>query len=304
MNENKHTYPGFLLWRLQHLLSLLSVVLLLAAAGCWKEDLPGGKQLKLSFHSASQTGSDAIHEIELFVFDDRQQLISCATCTIDETISLDCPQTSTLHCIAWGNSNDNSLKLPVLQPGDPLDGAYLTLTPLSSAKDGTQYLNTPPNLFRGAIETDNNATTRRPSFNMEMQPVTASIHITISGLLKATGTTDGNYTVEVSRSAARIDFEGIPGGTAIHRLTGSFNPQKEYIIPPFRIFPPPEGKGIKIAVFHNGTLLKNITQTSDRQPLVPEAGKELKLQIVFSDNGDAEVRPPGWNSSDIDVVYK
>lgn len=104
---------------------------------------------------------------------------------------------------------------------------------------------------------------------MEMRPATASIHITISGLSRATGTTDGNYTVEVSRTAARIDFEGTTGGTAVHQVTGSFNSQKEYIVPSFRVFPPPDGKGIKIAVFHNGKLLKEFTQTSNRQPLVP-----------------------------------
>lgn len=78
---------------------------------------------------------------------------------------------STLHCIAWGNSNDKSLRLPTLQPGDPLDGAYLAFTPLSPAQGETIFLNTPPYLLRGATETDNNATTDgRISFNMEMQP--------------------------------------------------------------------------------------------------------------------------------------
>ncbi len=306
MNENKHTYPGSSLRRLQHLLLLLLTVLLLTVAGCWRERLPGGRQLKLSFDTASLAGSDAIREIELFVFDDQQRLLSRATGTLDETLSLDCPPTSSFYCVAWGNSHDNSLRLPALQPGDPLDGAYLALTPLSPAKAETQYLNTPPDLYRGAIETDNNTTARRASspFHMEMQPATASIHITISGLPKATGTTTGSYTVEVSRSAARIDFEGHYRGTAIHRLSGSFNPRKEYIIPPFRLFPPAEGKGIKIAVFHDGKLLQNITLGSDRQPIVPEAGKVLELLIAFHAGGDAEVMPPGWKPNDIDVTYQ
>lgn len=305
MNENKYTYPGSSLWRLQHLLPLLSAVLLLTAAGCRKEGLPGEKQLRLSFHSASQAGPDAIREIEVFIFDDQLRLISRATGAIDGTLSLDCPQTPTLHCIAWGNSKNNSLEFSMLQSGDPLDKAYLALTPLSSAQAETQFLNTPPDLYRGATQLDNNTTTgSQLAFNMEMLPATASIHITISGLPEITGTMAGNYSVEVNRPATRIDFEGLPAGTASHRLTGSFNTQKEYIIPPFRLFPPATGKGIKIAVFHNGKLLKDITQTSDRQPILPKAGEELTLLIVFSPDGDAEVRPPGWKPNDIDVVYK
>lgn len=302
MNENKYTYPGSLRWRLQHLLPLLSTVLLLTVAGCWKDSLPGKRQLKLSFHSASQSGSDAIREIEVFVFDDQLRLISRATGTIDGTLSLDYPQPSPLHCIAWGNSKDNSLKLSTLQPGDPLDKAYLALTPLSSAKAETQFLKTPPDLFWGAIETDNKTIAGRPSFNMKMQPTTASINITISGLPEITGTETSDYAIVVNESSARIDFSGNYGGKAVHRLTGSFNTQKEYIVPPFRLLPPATGKGIRIDIIHKGKLLKSITQTSDGQPLLPEKGKELALLIKFTFDG-VEVRLRGWKPTDIEVVY-
>lgn len=302
MNENKYTYSGSSPWRLQHLLPLFSAVLLLMVAGCMKEGLPGTRKLELSFHSALPAGSDAIREIEVFVLDDQQQLISRATGTIGETLSFDCPQTPTLHCIAWGNSNDNSLELPTLQPGDPLDKACLALTPLSSAKAGTQYLNTPPNLFRGATETDNNTLTARRVFNMKMQPTTASIHITISGLPETTGTETGDYVLVVDGPAARIDFSGNYSGKAVHRLTGSFNTQKEYIIPPFRLFPTATGKGIRIDIGYNGELLKSITQTSDGQPILPKEGKELSLLIKFTPGG-VEVKRSGGNSTDIEKVY-
>lgn len=303
MNENKYTYSGSSLWRLRHLLPLFSAVLLLLAAGCMKEGFPGTRRLEISFHSASPAGSDAIREIEVFVLDDQQQLISRATGTIDETLSFDCPQPTALHCIAWGNSNGKSLKLPTLQPGDPLDKAYLALTPLSSAKAETQFLNTPPDLFRGATETDNNTpTVGRPAFNMKMQPTTATIHITISGLPETTGTETGDYALVVDGPAARIDFSGNYSGKAVHRLTGSFNTRKEYVIPPFRLFPTAAGKGIRIDIEHNGELLKSITQTSDGQPLLPEEGKELALLIQFTPGG-VEVKQPGENSTDIEKVY-
>ena len=302
MNGNQHTYPGSSLWRLQHLLLLLLAVLFLTVAGCWRDSLPGKREMKFNFHSTSLAGNDAIHEIELFVFDDQQRLISRTTGTPGETISLDCPSSQPLHCIAWGNSNDKSLRLPTLQPGDLLDGAYLALTPRSPAKDGTQDLNTPPDLFRGAIETDNKTTARGVPFNMEMRPTTASIDITISGLPETIGTETGDYAIIVNESAARIDFSGNYSGKAVHRLTGSFNTQKEYIIPPFRLFPPATGKGIRIDVNHNGKLLKSITQTSDGQPFLPKAGKELSLLIKFTPDG-VEVRLAGWSPTDVEVVY-
>ena len=105
-------YPGSSLWRLQHLLLLFLAVLFLTVAGCWRDGLPGKRQFKLSFHGTSLADGDAIREIELFVFDDQQQLINRATGTIGETISLDYPSPRPLHYIAWGNSNDKSLRLP------------------------------------------------------------------------------------------------------------------------------------------------------------------------------------------------
>lgn len=304
MNKYKYPSPGSSLWRLQQLLLLFSVVLLLATAGCRQDRLPGERPLKLSFGSASQAGSDAIREIEVFVFDDQLRLIGRASTGIDGTLSLDYPHTSTLHCIAWGNSKDNSLEISTLQPGDPLEKGNLALTPLSPAQSKATYSNLPPDLFRGAIKIDNNATTAaQPSTRMVMLQTTASIHITIDGLSETIGTAAGLYTVEISKAASRIDFEGDYGGTATHCLAGSFNTQKEYIIPPFRLFPPAAGKGISIAIYHDGKLLKRITQTSDRQFIRPEAGKELKLLIRFNPNGDVEVKTPGWNSSDIEVNY-
>lgn len=304
MNENKYPYPGYPLRRLQHLLPLLSAVLLLTASGCRREVPNGGRTLKLSFYDASQAGADAIREIEVFVFDAREQLIGSTGTTIDGTLSFDYSQTPALHCIAWGNSKSSSLEITPLQPGAPLDGAFIALTPLPPAKAGTRYLNTPPDLFRGATQIDNNTTTGpQPSFNMEMLPVTASVHITIGGLPETTGTEAGDYAIEVSRTAAHIDFAGHYRGKAVHRLTGRFNAEKEYIIPPFRIFPPPEGKGIRIDISHDGKLLKSITQTSDRRPLIPVAGQELALLITFSPDGDVKVRQPGWNPTDIEVAY-
>ncbi len=303
MNENKYTYPGSSLRWLQQLL-LLSVVLLLMATGCRKDDLNRGKTLIFAGSGTSQSGSDGIREMDVFVFDDREQLISRTGTQPDGAVELDYPQTSSFHCIAWGNSKNSGLELSPLQPGDPLSKGSITLKKLLSTQDGTTFSNTPPDLFRGAIQTDNNNTTStRQVIPMVMLPATASIHITIDGLQEATGTADGSYTLEVSQAAARIDFEGNYSGQAVHSLEGSFNSEKEYIIRPFHIFPPATGKGIRLDVSHGGKLLQSITQTSDGQRLLAEAGQKLELLILFSPDGSAEARLPGWKPTDVEVAY-
>lgn len=310
MNENKYTYPGPFCQRLQSLLPLLAVWLLLMTACSKKEEpVPNGKIQKLSFDCSSGSQTDAIREIEVFVFDDQERFIGRTSTQVDGAITLDYPQTSALHCIAWGNSKDSSLEFSPLKPGDSLEKGYLTLKPLSPARAEETFSNTPPDLFWGAIQIDNTSTTDTGKpLQMVMQPTTASIHITIDGLAEATGTEDGDYAVVVSEPAGSIDFSDNYDGKTRHCLTGSFDAAKEYIIPAFRLFPAAGSEGIEFDVIHNGKLLKSITQTSDGKPIIPVPGKELTLQIKFdtpppppSTGGDLEIKPPEWDEVDVTV---
>lgn len=304
MNENKYTYHGPSPWRLQYLLLLLSVFLLLATACCKKEEPISGRILKFCFDSTSPVDPDVIREIEVFVFDDQERLIGRASTQLDGTVTLDYPQTPILHCIAWGNSKDSSLELSPLKPGDSLEKGYLALKPLSSTRTEGTFSSPPPDLFRGAILIDNNTTASDQLItDMVILPTTASIHITISGLQETIGTETGKYAIVVSEPPARIDFAGKYSDKAVHHLTGSFNTKKEYIIPPFHLFPTAAGEGIKIDILHDGKLLNSITQTSDGSLILPKAGKELSLLIEFDSSGGVEVRPPGWNPTHIDVVF-
>lgn len=306
MNENKyisHTFSS----TIAHLLSLLSVLLLLTTACSKKEVEPEpekARKLKFSFDNASQPDVDAIREIEVFVFDDQERLIGRASTHIDGTVVLDYPQTPTLHCVVWGNCKDSSLELPDLQWGDPLDKGYLALKPISPVRAEGTCCNTPPELFRGAIQLDNNtAFVNQQPTQVDLLQTTATMHITIDGLPEATGTESGDYTVEITGQASRIDFSGSYGGKTLHSLTGIFNAKKEYIIPPFHLFPTAAGEGITVNILHDGKLLKSITRTSNGKPLLPEAGKVMTLLIEFTFSGDIEieVKPPVWNSTDIEV---
>lgn len=313
MNENRYTYPPSSLQRLLHLLPLLSVLLLLTAACSKKEVEPEPepkptpeevRKLKFNFDSTSQPDADAIREIEVFVFDDQERLIGRTSTDVDGTVVLDYPQTPMLHCVVWGNSKDSCLELSTLQLGDSLKKGYLTLTPLLPTRAEEACSNTPPDLFRGDIKIDNSTTPadQQPA-QVALLPTTASVHITIDGLPEATGTESGDYAIEVTGQASRIDFTDNYSGETLHHLTGSFNAKKEYIIPPFHLFPTATGEGITVDILQDGKLLKSFTQASDGKPLLPEAGKEMTLLIKFALSGgiEIEVKPPAWNSTDIEV---
>lgn len=307
MKRDKYIYSLIGLKRLPHLLLLLSLLLLLLSGCCKSEEPISGKILKFTIGGEGQTQAGAIREIEVFVYDDKDKLIGRAGSTVDGTVVLDYPGIPTLRCVAWGNSKDSGLELPPLQPGDPLDKGYLALKTLSPTRTETGLHPLPPNLFRGAIEIDNNTTTGTAAeTQMPMQSTVATTYITIRGLQEYTGTATGEYALIIHGAADRIRFAGNYGKEkAVHRTTGSFNAEKEYILPPFHLFPPAAGtEGITIDILHDGKLLKSILQTNDGKPIVPVAGKSLKLRIIFKpDGGGGDVIPPGWDSTDVEVSY-
>lgn len=305
MNKNKYTSLSPSFQRLQQLLPLI-LWLLLQLSGCCKNEEPvSGKALKFTIGGEGQPQADIIREIEIFVYDAKERLIGHTSSQIDGTIVLDYPDIPTLYCVAWGNSKDDALETGPVKTGDLVENGYLALKALPITRTETQYYHTPPNLFRGTVKIDNNTTSdNTQEVRMFLQQTVAPVYITIRGLQEATGTDKGIYTITVSGAASRIDFRGSYGGTpAVHQLTGTFNAEKEYIIPTFYIFPTPaEGEGLTIDILHDGKLLKSVTQTNDEKPIIPVAGKPLELRISFTFSG-VDVNPPGWNSTDIEVNY-
>lgn len=305
MNKNKYTCLSPSFQRFQQLLPLILWLLLLFSGCCKNEEPVSGKALKFVIGGEGQVQADAIREIEIFVYDDKERLIGRTSSQIDGTVILDYPDIPTLYCIAWGNSKDDALEISPVKTGDPMENGYLALKALLTTRTETQYYYMPPNLFRGIVKIDNNTVsdnTQEDRISM-LQTVTP-VYITIRGLQNATGTDKGNYTITVGGAASRIDFMGSYGGIkTVHQLTGTFNAEKEYIIPVFYLFPlPVEGEGLTIDIRHDGKLLKSITKTNDGKPIVPLAGKPLELRISFTLSG-VDVNPPGWNSTDIEVNY-
>lgn len=290
------------------LLQLTLILLSLFAAGCCKSEDPiSGKVLTFVFGGEGQPQGGTIREIELFVYDDKDRLIGRAGSQIDGTVVLDYPDVPTLRCVAWGNSKDSGLELSPLQPGDPLDKGHLALKTLSPTRAETGLHQLPPDLFRGAITIDNTAATDTASdTQMLMLPAVATTDISVRGLQEYTGSAAGDYAVIIRGTADRIGFAGNYGKEkAIHRVTGTFNTEKEYILPSFHLFPPAAGtEGLTIDILHDSKLLKSVSQTNDGKPIVPIAGKPLELRITFNPGGGGvDVTPPGWTSTDVEVSY-
>ena len=108
----------------------------------------------------------------------------------------------------------------------------------------------------------------------------------------------------VHETASRVDFEGRYGGDpASYAFSPRFEAGKDYIIPPFNLFPTTAGSGISIDIYRNGSLLRSISTDSGNQPILPVVGKTLNVLLNFRLDMNVELALNGWGEEYIWKEY-
>ena len=155
------------------------------------------------------------------------------------------------------------------------------------------------------LNVDNTSTSNRiEEKEMSVSRMVASMNITIRGLELLSQSNEGVYSIVVHETASRVDFEGRYGGDpASYAFSPRFEAGKDYIIPPFNLFPTTAGSGISIDIYRNGSLLRSISTDSGNQPILPVVGKTLNVLLNFRLDVDVELALTGWGEEYIWKEY-
>lgn len=287
------------------LMSKVVFVLTLAGlSGCIGDDLSNcfqGVPVRISLHEDVPEGTEAIKDITLYVFDEKDLLLDIFPANISETVILNYQGNPNLHCIALGNIQDGSVTVTPLSEKDPLEKGFVSLkTATRPATRAADIYPSPSDLFFGELNLDNNqASNRADEKEFSVSRMTASMNITVRGLQLLTGDTRGNYTVTVHETASRMNFKGqYSGNPASYEPQGNMNAKNEFVAPTFRLFPTLEG-GLTIDIYHNGQLLRSVTTTSDNQPIIPVVGKTLNVLLDFERTTNIEITITPWGVTQI-----
>ena len=285
-------------------LSFMFTLLLLS--GCIAEnndDCFRGVPLKVKLPAGISL--ETIKDISLYVFDDNDLLLDILPMNSSEPVALHYPGISTLHCIAWCNTQDGTMSVSPLKKGESLSDGFVSLKPSASTRASQSIFTSPTDLFYGELNVDNTSTSNRiEEKEMSVSRMVASMNITIRGLELLSQSNEGVYSIVVHETASRVDFEGRYGGDpASYAFSPRFKAGKDYIIPPFNLFPTTVGSGISIDIYRNGSLLRSISTDSGNQPILPVVGKTLNVLLNFRLDVDVELALTGWGEEYIWKEY-
>lgn len=285
---------------------LYSMFTLLLLSGCIAEnndDCFRGVPLKVKLPAG--ISSEAIKDISLYVFDDNDLLLDILPMNSSEPVALHYPSIPTLHCIAWCNTQDGTMSVTPLKKGESLSDGFISLKPSTSTvpttKASQSIFTSPTDLFYGKLNIDNTSTSSRiAEKEMPVSRMVASMNITIRGLELLSQSNEGNYSIVVHETASRVDFEGRYGGDpASYAFSPRFEAGKDYIIPPFNLFPTTGDSGVAIDIYHNGSLLRSVSTDNGNQPILPVVGKTLNVLLDFRLDVDVELALTGWGEIQI-----
>ena len=286
------------------ILSFMFTLLLLS--GCIAEnndDCFRGVPLKLKLPAG--ISSETIKDISLYVFDDNDLLLDILPMNSSEPVALHYPGIPTLHCIAWCNTQDVTISVSPLKKGESLSDGFISLKPSASTRASQSIFTSPTDLFYGELNVDNTSTSNRiEKKEMSVSRMVASMNITIRGLELLNQSNEGMYSIVVHETASRVDFTGRYGGDpASYAFSPRFEAGKDYIIPPFNLFPTTAGSGISIDIYRNGSLLRSVSTDSGNQPILPVVGKTLNVLLNFRLDVDVELALTGWGEEYIWKEY-
>lgn len=282
---------------------ILTLLLLSGCASDKEDDSFKGIPLKVKL--PANVSTEAIKDMSLYVFDDKDLLLDILPIKNTESILLNYPGVPNLHCIAWCNIQDGTMSVSPLKKGDPLSDGFISLKPSSPTRAEMSIFTSPTDLFYGEFNVDNTSTSGRiEEQNLTVKRMVASMNITVRGLEVLSGSNDGNYSLVVRETASSIDFEGHYGGNlASYAFASGFEPGKDYVIPPFNLFPTIDGGGVTIDIYHNGDLLRSVSTDSSREPIIPIVNKTLNVLLNFKLDVSVEIAVTGWGEEYIWKEY-
>lgn len=284
---------------------LYSMFTLLLLSGCIAEnndDCFKGVPLKVKLPAG--ISQEAIKDMSLYVFDDKDLLLDILPTNSKEPVILNYPGIPSLHCIALCNTQDGTILVSPLKKGDPLSGGFISLKPSVPARAGKSTFTSPADLFYGELKIENASTSARIEEQvLTVSRMVASMNITVRGLELLSGSNDGDYSLVVHETASRVDFEGRYGGEpASYQFSSRFEAGEDYKIPPFNLFPAPEeNKGVTIDIYRNGDLLRSLNTDSGHRPIIPVVGQTLNVLLDFKLSVSVEVELTEWG---VETVWK
>lgn len=164
-------------------------------------------------------------------------------------------------------------------PGTSIENARLKL------KRHTEGNHLPvTDMFYCRKELNNTATRsiQEESITLVMKRIAAGLSIHTLHLEEQYPRQEENYTLLIRGTGTEMDFTGkVTGENAEYKPLSITDEQGNVHVPPFRIFPTGEGKGIEIDIYRGQDKVCTVERDNEGKPLYVMAGKQTDIEIDF-----------------------
>lgn len=275
--------------------------LLLFSYACIKEDLSQCATntsitvtVKIAEVSGSPDDKSIVKDIVLYIYDENKKFLEIRETQLGNIEVLSYPNAGKLTVVAWCNTLSGSLDLTSFNSGLFLKDGYARLKKILSPN----IYQIPDDILFGSKPIVNNQEVDEHA-TLYVTRVVASMNITVRNLKKFADFNDNNYSFIVGTTKTYMDFTGqYYGGGASYIPESSFNIPEEFIAKTFRLFPSRE-EHFSVKIFHDGTLIDEVSTANDNSPLQTIQNKTLNLLIEY--NGltgiSVTVKSTEWNQT-------
>lgn len=270
------------LLRLTFVLSLL----LVPAACSVREQVDDCLQYALTVKAVDAEGNDltssgALTNVDIYLFDNVGFIRRVpAGTSADFLFGHD--KSTALTLVAWGNLKADSLELPEITVGTPIDQARLSLR---SLENGNNLPITDLFYSRQVMEPSSSVTTRglvEENITLVLERRAAGMSIRTRGMTECFGSIGKPYRFVVSGTGNALNFLGqTTGEDAGYEPASVTDKQGDAYAAPFRIFPTEASQRIEIDILRGNETLFTIAEDREGKPLVALPGQQLDVDVNF-----------------------
>lgn len=267
-------------------LSFVALLLLLLGACHVREQIEECMQYALTVKAVDAEGndltqSDALTCVDIYLFDPTGFVRRVPTGTSSDFLFAH-DKAATLTLVAWGNLKADSIELPDIAVGTPIEQARLLLRCLNN---GNNLPITDLFYSRQVMKPTGNATTRglvEENITLVLERQAAGMSVRTRYLAERFGYTGEQCRFIVRGTGNALNFLGQTlGEDAEYEPEAITDGQGDAYAAPFRIFPTQEEQRIEIDILRADQKLFTIVEDNKGKPLHALPGKQLEVTVDF-----------------------
>lgn len=256
----------------------------------------------LDADGADITGTGAVKEVLLYLFDTNEGYIKTISCKENERVFVGYDKHAATQIIGWGNATATNEELPTLSAGDSFQKGLISLKKTTSQ----DYFLFPDDLFLGSIglQVTKGEREKRKELThvLFLKRKSASMNIVISGAQQRYGT-DQEFWITVSGIPQTLTFTGAETGAGVALKPAVTQPDAQHLSTGiFNTFPSGDYT-IVVNLYRGNEKIYSASSDKNGTPFRLEEGRLLNVRIDFGDSTDVIFSITPWGQIDINQEF-